>query len=243
MPLSRDRSSLRQRRWRAQPARRGGHDLVAKSGARYRVLYLGGSSRRMTLPVLRRLAQLVEGGATIVGTAPESSPSLKDDPAIHRRGARLQHREGCRRYGGALPSSASLRRRRLLRQQSKGPLRTFRRSLPCDWEAAGDLACRRGHVRADLISKRKRLTIVPLEMLPHDAFFVVFQAPAAGSAETVRHHEVFLRHSYLPDRVRCTIRNQAKCAADPRSRECRRRRRSTRERSARGDGVEGAVSR
>jgi len=56
-----------------------GGDLVAKSGARYRVLYLGGSSRRMSLPVLRRIAALAEAGATIVGRAPEGSPALGDD--------------------------------------------------------------------------------------------------------------------------------------------------------------------
>ena len=58
-----------------------GTDLTAPSGARYRVLYLGGSSRRMTLPLLRRIAQLVENGATVVGEAPEGSPSLGDDVA------------------------------------------------------------------------------------------------------------------------------------------------------------------
>jgi (4-O-methyl)-D-glucuronate---lignin esterase len=56
-------------------------DLVAKSGARYKLLYLGGSSEHMTLPVLRQLASLVDAGATIVGQAPESSPSLNDDKA------------------------------------------------------------------------------------------------------------------------------------------------------------------
>jgi hypothetical protein len=56
-----------------------GGDLVAKSGARYRVLYLGGSSRRMSLPVLRRIASLAESGATIVGRAPGGSPALGDD--------------------------------------------------------------------------------------------------------------------------------------------------------------------
>jgi hypothetical protein len=58
-----------------------GGDLVAPSGARYRALYLGGSSSRMTVGVLKRLAELADAGATIVGTAPQSSPSLKDDPA------------------------------------------------------------------------------------------------------------------------------------------------------------------
>jgi alpha-L-rhamnosidase len=59
--------------------RNDGADLVAPSGARYRVLYLGGSSHMMTLPMLKRLAALVEGGATVVGKAPAGSPSLGDN--------------------------------------------------------------------------------------------------------------------------------------------------------------------
>ena len=55
-------------------------DLVAPSGARYRLLYLGGSSRFMTLPVLQRVRELVTAGATVVGKRPEASPSLADDP-------------------------------------------------------------------------------------------------------------------------------------------------------------------
>ncbi|MFC4595859.1 glycosyl hydrolase [Sphingobium tyrosinilyticum] len=58
-----------------------GAELVTKGGARYRLLYLGGTSRRMTVPALRRIAALVEGGATVLGDAPESSPSLADDTA------------------------------------------------------------------------------------------------------------------------------------------------------------------
>jgi hypothetical protein len=58
-------------------------ELVSKGGARYKLLYLGGSSYRMTLPTLRRIAELVEAGATVVGAAPESSPSLNDDPTAY----------------------------------------------------------------------------------------------------------------------------------------------------------------
>lgn len=54
-------------------------DLTAPSGARYRVLYLGKASRSMTLPVLRKVADLASAGATIIGTAPTGSPSLADD--------------------------------------------------------------------------------------------------------------------------------------------------------------------
>ena len=61
-------------------------DSVLTAGtARYRVLYLGGSSIRMTVRALRRIAELVEAGATVVGPRPVGSPSLADDDAEHRR--------------------------------------------------------------------------------------------------------------------------------------------------------------
>jgi (4-O-methyl)-D-glucuronate---lignin esterase len=53
--------------------------LTTPSGMRYRALQLGGSSSRMTLPVLRRIAALVEAGGVVVGARPLSSPSLADD--------------------------------------------------------------------------------------------------------------------------------------------------------------------
>ncbi|HEY0106648.1 MAG TPA: glycosyl hydrolase [Rhizomicrobium sp.] len=57
-----------------------GHDLATRSGMHYRVLYLGGSSRYMTLPVLRRIRDLVAQGVTLAGARPLGSPSLSDDP-------------------------------------------------------------------------------------------------------------------------------------------------------------------
>ncbi|MBB4859209.1 hypothetical protein HNO88_002538 [Novosphingobium chloroacetimidivorans] len=56
-----------------------GPEIVAKGGARYRVLYLGGSSRWMTLSALRQVAALVEAGATVVGEAPQGSPGLGEN--------------------------------------------------------------------------------------------------------------------------------------------------------------------
>jgi hypothetical protein len=58
-----------------------GAELVTPGGARYRALYLGGQSHRMTLPTLRKLAELVEKGATVIGLKPEGSPSLAGDGA------------------------------------------------------------------------------------------------------------------------------------------------------------------
>jgi hypothetical protein len=53
--------------------------LVTPGGTSYRILYLGGRSQRMTLPVLRQLESLVTQGAVIVGNRPVDSPSLADD--------------------------------------------------------------------------------------------------------------------------------------------------------------------
>ncbi len=53
--------------------------LVTPGGTSYRILYLGGRSQRMTLPVLEQLAKLVRQGAVIVGNKPVDSPSLADD--------------------------------------------------------------------------------------------------------------------------------------------------------------------
>ena len=49
--------------------------LVLPDGVRYRVLVLP-QTDRMTLPVLRKVAELVRGGATVVGPRPLRSPSL-----------------------------------------------------------------------------------------------------------------------------------------------------------------------
>ncbi|MBC2651149.1 glycoside hydrolase [Novosphingobium flavum] len=58
-----------------------GADVVTPAGARYRAIYLGGTSRMMTLAALRRLAGLVEGGATVIGRPPLADPGRAGDDA------------------------------------------------------------------------------------------------------------------------------------------------------------------
>lgn len=53
--------------------------LVTPSGMSYRLLVLDSNARKMSLPVLRKIAQLVKGGATVSGIKPEIKASLKDD--------------------------------------------------------------------------------------------------------------------------------------------------------------------
>lgn len=53
--------------------------LVTTGGARYRALFLAGTSKVMTLATLRRVLTLLDQGATVVGEPPRASPSLGDD--------------------------------------------------------------------------------------------------------------------------------------------------------------------
>ncbi|MFL5619964.1 MAG: glycosyl hydrolase [Gemmatimonadaceae bacterium] len=62
--------------------------LVLPDGVRYRVLVLP-QIDRMTLPVLRKIAELVRGGATVVGPRPVRSPSLVGGPESEAEHAAL----------------------------------------------------------------------------------------------------------------------------------------------------------
>ena len=59
--------------------------LVTPGGTSYKILYLGGRSQRMTLPVLRQIKILVTQGAVLVGNRPTDSPSLSDDEKEFQR--------------------------------------------------------------------------------------------------------------------------------------------------------------
>jgi hypothetical protein len=55
-------------------------NLFTPSGMKYRVLVIDSNARKMSLPVLRKIAQLVKEGAVISGAKPEMAASLNDDP-------------------------------------------------------------------------------------------------------------------------------------------------------------------
>jgi hypothetical protein len=59
--------------------------LAAPSGMRYRVLALDPNSRHMSLPVLRKIRDLVGAGAVVAGPKPLTTPSLSDDESEFRR--------------------------------------------------------------------------------------------------------------------------------------------------------------
>jgi hypothetical protein len=57
-----------------------GGKILTPSGQQYRVLVLDSTARTMTLPVLRKLGELVKAGMYVVGAKPERSPGLIDNP-------------------------------------------------------------------------------------------------------------------------------------------------------------------
>jgi hypothetical protein len=53
--------------------------IVAPSGATYTLLVLDESAKKMTLPVLKKIRDLVKAGAKVAGVKPVKSPSMSDD--------------------------------------------------------------------------------------------------------------------------------------------------------------------
>ncbi len=61
-----------------------GGRIVTRTGMSYRVLALDANSRHMSLPVLRKIRDLVGAGATVAGPKPIGTPSLSDNEAEFR---------------------------------------------------------------------------------------------------------------------------------------------------------------
>ena len=167
------------------------------SGMRYRVLAIDPSVRRMTVPVLRKLAALKAAGVPIVGARPEATPSLSDDPAEFQRLADQVFAGASQDLAGALAKlgpdvddgGAGLRF--VHRQLADGDL--YFVSNPADADKAVDvdfrLAGREAEIwRADTgaiapasYKSHDGRTTVSLALAPRDAVFVVFRK--AGPAE------------------------------------------------------------
>ncbi|WP_068072378.1 glycosyl hydrolase [Novosphingobium lentum] len=193
--------------------------LVAASGASYHALYLGGSSRIMTLATLQRIAALVEGGATVIGTKPESSPGMVDDAVAFKAladklwGGQPMTTLGKGRVivGGdpetALIASGVAPDFAVSGDAADSDYRFVHRTLP-DGELyfVNNRQNRAEHIEArfavsgrqpeiwraiggtrEAVSYRIEggQTVVPLDVGPEDAFFLVFRKPATAPGMNV----------------------------------------------------------
>jgi hypothetical protein len=55
--------------------------LVTATGMSYKAIYFGNGTERVSLPVLKKVLEMVRGGAVLIGTRPVGSPSLADNQA------------------------------------------------------------------------------------------------------------------------------------------------------------------
>jgi hypothetical protein len=96
-------------------------ELVTPSGMRYRVLALDPYSQHMSLPVLRKIRDLVQAGAIVVGPKPIGTPSMRtkagrcDDR--DSGGARLSIFKAAGGYQSVVCSSEARRHRYLFCRQ------------------------------------------------------------------------------------------------------------------------------
>lgn len=209
--------------------------LTTPSGMRYRALQLGGASERMTLPVLRKIAEFVRNGGIVIGAAPIDSPSLADDGVeFERLKATLWSKDGNgaslgdgRVYGkdsvneallatGLQPDFLSLPPHGDGRQapvDREAPALMFvHRRLPdgeiyflvnranrnerlnASFRVAGKTPelwrAETGAAQAVSFRIEEGRTVVPLELKPHDAVFVVFRKPATSDSLRVRDPEI-----------------------------------------------------
>lgn len=189
--------------------------FVVPSGMRYRALQLGGTSSRMTLSVLRRIAALVDAGGVVVGRRPAESPSLADDPAQFARLAGRLWRSAPNAAGGRVldlpPEQAMIALGITPDWQALNPdappLMVLHRILPdgdiyfvssrSPLAARAEIAFRvtgrvperwdadSGEVTPLPYRVEGGRTIVPLVFDPNDAAFVVFRDKAASLSREI----------------------------------------------------------
>ncbi len=195
---------------------RGGR-LTTPSGMSYRVLQLGGASERMTLPVLRKIAEFARSGGIVVGAAPLDSPSLSDDEIeFERLRAELWGSDGhgAEAGKGRVHGRGSVAEALLAagvqpdftysRPHADTELMFVHRSLPegeiyfltnrknrsealeASFRIAGKSPelwnAATGATQPASFRIENGRTIVPLELKPYDAVFVVFRKSAAGTS-------------------------------------------------------------
>jgi hypothetical protein len=189
--------------------------ITTATGMSYRVLVLDPNSRHMSLAVLRKIRDLVDAGAAVVGPKPIDSPSLADDQAEFRSIAEELWGPGIGKgkvYGGqttaqALSALGVPPDFEYTKPQQDTSLTFLHRALDDGdlyWVVNGNdrvevleasfrvtgKAPELWHADTGIIEPASylianRRTIVPLRLEPDDAVFVVFRKASAAPARAL----------------------------------------------------------
>ncbi|MGZ8841978.1 MAG: glycosyl hydrolase, partial [Candidatus Aminicenantales bacterium] len=189
--------------------------IVTATGMSYRLLALDPNSRHMSLAVLRKIRDLVSGGAAVAGPKPADSPSLADDQAEFRSLADELWGPGIGKgkvFGGltvaqALASIGASPDIEFTKPREDTALMFVHRALPDGdlyWVVNGNTCPETlegsfrvtgkepelWHAETGLVEPVSYLiangrTIVPLRLAPDDAVFVVFRRPSTAPARAL----------------------------------------------------------
>jgi alpha-L-rhamnosidase len=175
--------------------------LVAPSGMTYSVLVLDESAKTMTLPVLRKIRDLVKAGAKIAGVKPEKSPSLMDDAAEFQNIVNEVWGKGTITAADALKAAniqedvlVSNAQNKILYVHRQLPDQEIywlnnRGENPTDAEISFRIAgkvpeiwnAQTGEVEKVSYRSKEGRTIIPLHFESWDAYFIVFKDNAPTS--------------------------------------------------------------
>ena len=189
--------------------------ITTATGMSYRVLALDPNSRHMSLAVLKKIRDMVETGAVVVGPKPIDSPSLADDQAEFRSisdrlwGPGVGKGKVCadRTIAQALAAIGATPDFEYTRPQQDTSLAFVHRALADGdfyWVVNGNTrvetleasfrvkgkAPELWHAETGLVEPAAYLvangrTIVPLRLEPDDAVFVVFRKASAAPARAL----------------------------------------------------------
>ena len=187
--------------------------LVTPSGMSYRVMHLDSNARSMSLPVLRKIAQLVKNGAAISGIRPESDPSMQDNPREFTRlvdevwGVNNPRVMTGKTVGDALRNLNIEPDFQYTKAKSKSPHLYVHRKLeggdvywvnnPSDQPDTLEATFRvsgkvpqiwhpeTGRIEAVSYRINGSHTTISLHLAPNDAVFVLFRTPATQSSVTL----------------------------------------------------------
>jgi hypothetical protein len=187
--------------------------IETRTGMRYQVLFLDRNARNMSMPVLRKLAELAKAGVTICGTKPEFLANYNADEAEFKSIVDDIWNSGRKNVSSGIPLAKILVDKGVTPdfdsgKNDKTDIRYVHRSLDSgeiywvtnltgkeqDITASFRVAGKKpviwhaedGSKEAasyDICGKR---TEVSLRLIPHDAIFVLFLENAAKPKETVK---------------------------------------------------------
>jgi hypothetical protein len=182
--------------------------ITTPGGGSYSALVLDESAKLMTLPVLKKLRDLVKAGAKVTGFKPQKSPSLSDDPAEFQAVVNelWGHANVSNQTAANVLKSQGVNEDVIIKNNKAKVLYVHRKTADMDiyWLNSRSAEANSAEVSFRVNGKVPELwnaqtgktsklnwriengrTIVPLEFEPWDAFFIIFKEKTSELSNTL----------------------------------------------------------